>query len=91
MVEDVADPVTAHAERLEADVVLTPEGRAGVLEFALPSAAKVVMTVSADTLNRTGPHKISPLKSLSNIVAEQDIPAAKLRAYKAAGIEVLCA
>lgn len=53
------------------------------------SAAKVVMTVSADTLNRTGPHKISPLKSLSSIVVEKDIPPAKLRAYKTAGIEIL--
>ena len=58
-------------------------------EAMVRSAAKVVMAVSAKTINRTGPHKIGPLKSLSNIVAEQDIPAAKLRAYKAAGIGIL--
>ena len=53
------------------------------------SASKVVISVSAESLNMTGPYKIGSLESLTHIVLEDDIPAARLNSYKAADIEIL--
>jgi DeoR/GlpR family transcriptional regulator of sugar metabolism len=52
-------------------------------------ASKVVLLISADTLDKVGQNIIGPLEILTHVVLQDEVPASRLNPYKSAGVKIL--